>query len=98
MKNSLMIMLNVLSNKKEGDYIEPRCSWCKHRREVPGNCHIACAKPCVQVTGHPHGIDNGWFMYPLLFDPVWMTTPCTTYESAETVSLAVSDAVSRENA
>jgi hypothetical protein len=56
------------------------CHTCQHRREIARNCHIACAKPCPQVRGHPHGIANGWFFYPILFDPIW-GEGCTNYEA-----------------
>lgn len=26
----------------------------------------------VEVTANPHGIQKGWFVYPLNFDPVWL--------------------------
>lgn len=94
--NPSSIMLKVMQNPKKGSYIDPKCYQCKYRRDVPGNAHISCAKPCDKVTGDPHGIQSGWFMYPLLFDPTWMTTLCSTFESAESVSLAVSEAVSPE--
>lgn len=45
---------------------------CIHKRTVPGNCHVRCAYPdSSNVTGDPHGIKNGWFFYPFLFDPIW---------------------------
>ena len=65
---------------------ESNCHQCIHRRPVPGNCHIECVKPDTEMTGNIHGIRNGWFMYPMLFDPVWMTKTCSNYEP---VSLAV---------
>ena len=70
------------------------CWLCQHRKEVPGNAHIACTKPDPSMTGDPHGIKHGWFFYPLLFDPVWKTSLCSNYE--ERVSPAVSPAVSPE--
>lgn len=33
------------------------------------------------MEGHPHGIKNGWFFYPILFDPVWKTKECGNYET-----------------
>jgi len=62
------------------DYVKNDCYNCVHKRNVPGNCHIECAKPDVDMTGNEHGIRNGWFMYPLLFDPVWMTVKCSNFE------------------
>jgi hypothetical protein len=47
---------------------------------VPGNCHIACSNPDMHMTGNKHGIVNGWFFYPVLFDPIWMTKECSNYE------------------
>lgn len=43
------------------------------------------------MTGNQHGIKNGWFMYPLLFDPIWATKECNNLELIE---LAFSEPVS----
>ena len=32
------------------------------------------------VHGHPHGIRNGWFLWPVDFDPVWLLD-CNGYEA-----------------
>ena len=56
------------------------CYECKYRRNIPGNCHIQCAKPDPKMTGNKHGIRNGWFIYPLCFDPIWKTKECDNYE------------------
>lgn len=88
--------LVVLSNLREEktEYRGGRkCFDCAHVREVPGSCHIACAKPDPLVTGNPHGIKEGWFMYPINFDPIWMARECKNYEPAN-ASPAVSHAVS----
>ena len=65
------------------------CYNCKNSREVPGNAHIKCVKPDADMVGNEHGIKKGWFMYPLLFDPVWMEKECSNFES-----VAVSEPVS----
>ena len=26
----------------------------------------------LNIKGHPHGIKNGWFLWPFNFDPVWL--------------------------
>jgi hypothetical protein len=72
------------------------CYHCKHMREVPGNAHIKCAYPDSKMRGDSHGIKNGWFFYPFLFDPVWKTESCNNYENHEAVSNAISQAVSQE--
>lgn len=56
------------------------CHSCIHSRDVPGNAHIRCEKPWHRMSGYRHGIEKGWFMYPQLFDPVWMTTDCPNFE------------------
>ena len=60
--------------------LENNCNECKFSRDVPGNCHIRCVNPDADMTGAPHGIKQGWFMYPLLFDPTWMTSECKNFE------------------
>ncbi len=56
------------------------CYDCKSKRNVPGNCHIECINPDKDMTGSEHGIKNGWFIYPALFDPTWMTKKCNNFE------------------
>lgn len=81
---------------KEGKQVTNHCWECVSKREVPGNAHIQCVNPDMKMTGDPHGIRNGWFMYPILFDPTWMTKRCDNYSPKSDVSGAVSDAVSQE--
>lgn len=59
------------------------CWTCAHKRPIPGNAHIRCANPDPNMEGHPHGIKNGWFIYPLAFDPTWKMRECGNYEKAE---------------
>ena len=75
--------------------IMTECYKCQNRREIPGDAHTRCAKPDTDMTGNPHGIRSGWFIYPWNFDPTWKTKLCSNFEA--TISPAVSDAVSREN-
>lgn len=56
------------------------CYFCIHKKDVPGDCHIGCDKPDQDMTGHVHGIRNGWFMYPFCFDPIWKTKDCSNYQ------------------
>ena len=62
---------------------EVRCYNCAHKRTVPGDCHIKCVNPDPNMTGSPHGMARGWFIYPHLFDPIWMTKRCDNYEEAK---------------
>lgn len=57
-----------------------KCQNCKNKRPIPGDCHIGCVKPDLDMTGSKHGISNGWFFYPFNFDPIWMTKECSNYE------------------
>lgn len=64
-------------------YVENRCFECEHKRNVPGNAHIKCVNPDPEMVGNDHGIRNGWFIYPLLFDPVWMEKKCSNFSLGE---------------
>lgn len=59
------------------------CYSCKFRRDIPGDAHSQCIKPDPDMKGHPHGIKNGWFVYPYNFDPTWKLKDCANYESKE---------------
>ena len=75
------------------------CWDCKHKRPNNWTHHIACANPSVDVLrhGNAHGKKMGWFVYPLLFDPVWKESLCPHFEATENaVSPAISLAVSQE--
>lgn len=58
------------------------CYECKHRRELPGSCHSQCANGEAKVVGNAHGVRNGWFFWPINFDPVWLQN-CTGFEKKE---------------
>lgn len=59
------------------------CYSCKHRRSIPNNAHILCANPSIFVKGEEYGVKNGWFIYPLMFDPTWKTDRCKNFEEFE---------------
>lgn len=59
-----------------------KCYQCQFKRSVPGDCHIRCANPDPKMVGNPHGIRNGWFLYPLSFDPIWAIKKCDNYKEA----------------
>jgi len=70
------------------------CYHCAHKRSVAGNAHIQCVKPDASMSGVEHGIKNGWFFYPMLFDPTWKKVMCKNYENHEQVDAVVSQSVS----
>ncbi len=57
------------------------CYKCIYKGNVPGDAHISCANPDLNMTGDPHGIANGWFFYPIVFDPIWRTKVCNNFVS-----------------
>jgi len=59
---------------------EAKCHQCIYKQMVPGNTHIACSNPDPNIKGDPHGIREGWFYYPILFDPIWMIIECKNFE------------------
>jgi hypothetical protein len=59
---------------------KPDCYKCKHRRDLPGDCHSSCANTAANVAGNAHGIRRGWFMHPWNFDPVWLVR-CDGFEA-----------------
>jgi len=36
----------------------------------------------LTIKGHPHGIKNGWFFWPVNFDPIWLEN-CDGFQSKE---------------
>lgn len=59
---------------------ENECYKCANMREVPGNCHIKCIDPDPTINGCKYAVRNGWFFYPLLFDPVWKEKTCANFK------------------
>ena len=60
----------------------PSCYQCSHRRDLPGNCHSRCANAEAKVSAVEHGVKNGWFYWPMNFDPVWLVS-CTGFQQKE---------------
>lgn len=56
----------------------PLCYQCKYRGTVPGDAHSCCTNKQAEVRAQPHGVQSGWFMHPINFDPVWLET-CSGY-------------------
>ena len=49
-----------------------KCNECRFKRDIPGDAHVACSRPvCITYNVNEHGVEKGWFNYPLNFDPVW---------------------------
>jgi len=55
------------------------CKNCIYKKNVPGNTHIECTRlGCKPINVREHGVKNGWFMFPFLFDPIWAEN-CTGF-------------------
>lgn len=54
----------------------PNCYECKHiiPTQVPYNCHMACTNHEAKVERNPHGINNGGFIWPMCYDPIWLVS------------------------
>jgi hypothetical protein len=63
--------------------IQNECYSCEHRRTCPGDCHSSCAVPDPNMKGEGYGIQNGWFFYPINFDPTWKIKWCNNYKNKE---------------
>jgi hypothetical protein len=89
--------------RKVGNMDQPNCYTCKWRRPIPGNAHSWCAHPKTSaadelaIRGNQHGIQHGWFFWPIDFDPVWLEN-CTGYEEKQTTGAIVSTKLNMEHA
>lgn len=61
------------------DTMSKACYTCKHLRAIPGDCHIGCSNLIADVKGNAHGKQQGWFAWPINFDPVWLEE-CNGYK------------------
>ena len=55
------------------------CYSCAYKDEVPGSAHIRCRLLWTterRPEGAPHGVRNGWFIFPLNYDPTWGPNEC----------------------
>jgi len=59
----------------------PNCYECRHRTNLPGDCHSCCRAGNARVQGNLHAILNGWFFHPFNFDPIWLEA-CDSFEPA----------------
>ena len=58
-----------------------QCYSCAYRTSVPGSAHSRCtfnfSKANIPMPqGAAHGIRNGWWLFPLNYDPTWMEGDC----------------------
>jgi len=63
---------------------DKKCWSCAYKKSIPGDAHIRCRFDWVgqefpMPRGDEHGIKNGWYWFPLNYDPVWMLFPCSQW-------------------
>lgn len=61
---------------------KPNCYKCKHRKDLVFDAHSKCVNTKANVRGDRHGRKNGWFMWPMNFDPVWLEE-CDGFEKIQ---------------
>ena len=62
------------------------CRQCAYKSNIVGNTHISSnldwGKSKYQApTGNPHAIRNGWYIFPVNFDPTWQEEPCKEFST-----------------
>lgn len=74
--------------KKKSD-----CYTCEYRGNVPGDTHSKCNHPDIfngplsaakklNLRANMHGVKQGWFSWPVNFDPAWLER-CDGYKKME---------------
>jgi hypothetical protein len=63
-----------------------KCHQCAYKSNVPGNTHIQCRYNWSKSEynppkANPHGVKNGWYTFPLEFDPIWQKEDCKAFNS-----------------
>ncbi len=53
---------------------KPNCYECTNRGTLDWSAHSCCSATDATVSADSHGIKNGWFLWPINFDPVWLLT------------------------
>ena len=60
------------------------CYNCAYRGKVAGSSHSKChfkwsKSELSPPKANAHGIDKGWYIFPLNYDPVWQQEPCKAH-------------------
>ena len=77
--NDIISTMDALTGIPVKRDIHKECYSCKFRNSVPGSVHSHCANPDPFMEGDEYGIEKGWFIYPLNFDPTWKLKQCSMY-------------------
>ena len=71
---------------------QKECLTCKYRVFLREKSHIRCENLDKTVKGSIQGIEQGNFLYPFDFDPVWKETLCHNYEKEKETEPVISSA------
>jgi hypothetical protein len=56
-----------------------KCHNCKFKSNIAGDAHVSCKRAaCLPLDVNQHGVDQGWFIFPVNFDPTWAKS-CTGF-------------------
>ena len=60
-----------------------RCRECQHHRTSGEFGQIGCANPPNEMCCGKHATEQGWFHFPLMFDPIWGMSNCPNFTEGE---------------
>lgn len=69
-----------------GDKEKKSCYNCVYKGSVAGSAHISCGYNFTKAgkpfpEGDEHGVKNGWYIFPVCYDPVWMIDKCEGFST-----------------
>lgn len=56
------------------------CYYCAFKKNIPYSAHISCSNPMTDMKCDQYGKNNGWFNYPVNFDPIWKEHHCINFK------------------
>lgn len=64
------------------------CYNCAYKQVIPGNTHVQCMFDFQKAKmpmpkGDETGIKNGWFVFPINYDPNWMLEECRAHSTTK---------------
>lgn len=63
------------------------CFKCVYHLNIPHNAHISCRynwlkqRNFAPPIASEHGIEKGWYFFPLNFDPIWQQEDCKAFST-----------------
>jgi hypothetical protein len=74
--------------------MKKNCYSCAYKGSVPGSAHSSCRFNWTKSNNKPpsaaiHGIQSGWYNFPIDFDPVWQESLCESYSTEKEPGMIV---------